>query len=152
MDLAPTEPVPNHWIVFMARPVSVAELSPGHSFVLFGWEDDQAQQTRFEAWGFNPEGHDKTGFTSAPGQMDDEWRSGAVAKKTTMLRVRVSKKQFDKAFAVARAWQDKPPAYHVTNQNNCNSFALQVAQAIGLKSGSSPNSTTPVNFVDSLTK
>lgn len=144
---------PKFAVVFLARPVDVAHLSPGHTAISLQWEDENGRQSRMESWGFMPTG-DK-GFASVPGQLINEWSSensqpSILISRTVVVSVAVDPSKFDAAKRVVREWQERPETYHIFNQRNCNSFASALADALGLKVKDDPNATRPESFVRSI--
>jgi hypothetical protein len=141
---------PRHWIVFMARPADPGTLSPGHAFVQFGREDEKAQMTRFEAWGFYPEGGSKGSFGQVPGNIVDDVKSGSLAARTVLVSVEVTDVDYDAAKFALERWQKEAPAYHLFTAQNCIDFAHAIAKELGLATPNRSKLQFPVEYVEQL--
>lgn len=142
------EESPRHWVVILARPAGEGSTA-GHAFIEFGYEDEQAQATKFEAWGFYPSTGDKS-FTRVPGTMVDDVKSGSLAARTVLVSVAVTKEAFQAAMAAKEAWRTQPPEYHLFTEKNCIDFSDSVARAIGLKTPDRSLLQFPVDYVKAL--
>jgi len=140
---------PRYWVVLMARPADLAAASPGHAFVEFGYEDEAAQMTRFEAWGFYPEADGKT-FQAVPGRIVDDVRSGSLSARTILVSVEVSKEAFEAARRVRQDWSDRPPEYHLLSASNCIDFVDRLARAVGLVTPARSVTQRPEEYVEAL--
>jgi hypothetical protein len=139
---------PGHWVVFLARPEAVADRSFGHAFVQFGYRDDAARATRFDAWGFYPEGKDK-GYSAVPGAIVDDVKTGSLSQQSILVSVQVTKASFDAARDVMTRWQRNPPDYRLYNAKNCIDFVDQVAKALRLRTPST-TVTLPTMYINGL--
>ena len=140
---------PRHWVVLMALPPSDDSVA-GHAFVQFGYEDESAQATRFEAWGFYPEGGKQGSWGRVPGAIVDDVKSGSLAAHTILVSVAVTRSEFEKATTVKEAWRIRPPEYHAVTAKNCIDFVDEVAKAVGLKAPNRTLHPTPMRYLGAL--
>lgn len=140
---------PRHWVVLMALPPSEDSLA-GHAFVQFGYEDEKAQATRFEAWGFYPDGGKQNRWGRVPGAIVDDVKSGSLSARTILVSVAVTKTQFDQAMAAKETWRTRPPEYHLATAMNCIDFADELAKEVGLRTPDRTLLQTPIAYLEAL--
>jgi hypothetical protein len=148
LTMPSAEESPRHWVVFLARPVGEGSTA-GHAFIEFGYEDEHARATKFEAWGFYPSTGDK-GFDRVPGAIVDDVKSGSLAARTVIVSVAVTPEAFQAAMAAKQAWRTRPPEYHLFTEKNCIDFVDVVARAIGLETPDRSALQFPVDYVKVL--
>jgi len=136
------------FVSFFAR--SLAIDSPGHSFVAIGVELDNGLTVYERFMGLYPAGGILKSFKSAITPVD-----GAIAQKFADLdwsveyQVDVTVTQHRAATEVTDRWLADTTRYSLLAQggSNCNLFAAEVAQAIGLSTPKAADKTLPQIFI-----
>jgi hypothetical protein len=125
------------YVVFCSRSVTTVPPSPGHAFVVWGYDDPERGLCAQTGWGYYSLGGPvESVFNEVPGQIVDEaLKAGSpsrgIAVGDVRLSLRVSDKQYADTNAVLDAWK-KRDRYKL-REVDCVTFAGEIASALALQ-------------------
>lgn len=119
------------YIVFLSRPATVTPPSPGHAFVVWGFEDPARRLSGQDAWGYYPtEDAGKSVFRQVPGAIVDEFLKQGTGSADVQLSIRVSDKQYAAATSVLDIWKKKD--HYKLREQDCVTFTGEIALSLAL--------------------
>jgi hypothetical protein len=137
------------FVAFLAR-----SGTPGHAFVGVGVKLNAGLLVYERFFGYYPGASGaaeqaKLVLGRTTGALEHKW---ADTSWDVSFTFNIDDNQRKKALAVADKWKQSDPQYNLFAQGgkNCNSFAAEVATAVGLKAPPGPGTTLPPAYIQKL--